>query len=243
MTTPRHAALPALALLALATLHAAAALTDAPHPRLLWPRDGEAAVRQRLAADPLAKALADRALAAARGILDQRTCRYEIPDGKRLLGESRRALHNITHTAWAWRMTGEAPFRERTLAELDAACALKDWNPRHFLDTAEMALAVAIGYDWLFDTLDPARRQRCEDALVAKALRPAAGVYQSKGWWSRPSNNWSQVCGSGIALAAAAVCERDPALCQGLFDRGLALVADCTRFYQPDGAYPEGPGY
>jgi hypothetical protein len=44
-------------------------------------------------------------------------------------------------------MGGGEKFRLRTIAELEAACALKDWNPSHFLDTAEMASAVATGYD------------------------------------------------------------------------------------------------
>jgi hypothetical protein len=29
---------------------------------------------------------------------------------------------------------------------------------RHFLDVAEMTMAVAIGYDWLYDDLSPASR-------------------------------------------------------------------------------------
>jgi len=140
-------------------------------------------------------------------------------------------------------VSGEPPFRERTIAELDAACALKDWNTSHFLDTAEMALAVAIGYDWLYDTLSPEQRKRYEDALIKNALKPAQEVYQKERWWSKPGNNWSQVCGTGIALAAAAIAERDPALCNDLFDRGVKLIDGCTRFYQPDGAYPEGPAY
>lgn len=218
-------------------------LTRVPHPRLLWPAGGEEVVKQAMTTDPLARALADQALANARRILDERTCRYEIPDGKRLLAESRRALGTITHSAWAWRMSREQPFLERAVRELDAACALKDWNPTHFLDTAEMALAVATGYDWLFDQLTPEQRRRYEDAIIAKALKPAHGVYQKGGWWAKVSNNWSQVCGSGIALAAAAVAERDPELCQDLFSRGLRLIDGCTRFYEPDGGYPEGPGY
>ncbi len=220
-----------------------AGLSDAPHPRLLWQKGGEAVVRERVASDPLAGRLSGACLARAREILDERTCRYEIPDGKRLLGESRRALDHVVHCAWAWRMTGEERFRERTVRELDAACALKDWNPKHFLDVAEMSLAVAVGYDWLFDSLTPEQRARCEEAIVAKALKPALKVYESHGWWSKPGNNWSQVCGSGIAMAAAAVAERDPKLCGDLFGRGKKLIDDCTRFYEPDGVYPEGPAY
>jgi hypothetical protein len=209
----------------------------------LWPAGGEETVKRAMSTDPLARALADQAMANARHLLGERTCRYEIPDGKRLLAESRRALGTITHCAWAWRMTRDKLFLDRTVRELDAACALKDWNTKHFLDTAEMALAVATGYDWLFDQLTPDQRRRYEDAIIAKALKPAHGVYQKGGWWAAVSNNWSQVCGSGIALAAAAVAERDREMCGDLFTRGLRLIDGCTRFYEPDGGYPEGPGY
>jgi len=220
-----------------------AGIADHPHPRLLWAKGGEAALRARVKADPVAAMISEACMAKAERVLKARVCRYEIPDGKRLLGESRRALDHVMLSAWAWRMTGEERFRQRTIRELDAACGLKDWNPRHFLDTAEMATAVAIGYDWLFDTLTPAQRKRYEDAMLEKALKPARKVYESHGWWSKGGNNWSQVCGAGIAMAAAAVAERDPALCGDLFERGKKLIGVCTRFYEPDGVYPEGPGY
>ncbi len=228
---------------------AAVALTTAgdfstkPHPRLWFTKSMEPAVRQRIAEDPLAAKLQAAIMADADSVLKARTCRYEIPDGKRLLAESRLALHNILTSAWAWRMDGDEPYRLRTVAELEAACALKDWNPSHFLDTAEMATAVAIGYDWLYPTLTPAQRKMCETALVEKALKPAKEVYDKHYWWSTAGNNWSQVCGSGIGIAAAAVAEVNPGLAEPLFAKGADLIAACGKFYQPDGMYPEGSGY
>jgi hypothetical protein len=222
---------------------ASATIPEHPHPRLLFPKRLEAAIRSQVDSDPVAAQLLAAILGRSDEILRERTCRYEIPDGKRLLRESRRALLNITHTSMAWRLTGDDKYRLRSIAELDAACALKDWNTTHFLDTAEMAAAVAIGYDWLHHTLTPEQRERYEDALIAKALRPAKAVHDSKGWWSRPRNNWSQVCGAGIGLAAAAVWDRDPELCEPLFESSAALVESCGSFYHPDGCYPEGPSY
>ena len=106
-----------------------------------------------------------------------------------------------------------------------------------------MATAVALGYDWLYPTLSPAQRTMCERAIIDKALIPAKAVYDQNGWWSKASNNWSQVCGAGIALAAAAVAGKDDGLAEGLFERGVQLVERCAKFYEPDGMYPEGPGY
>jgi Heparinase II/III-like protein len=222
---------------------AAGDLAEKPHPRLWFPKSAEAVVRDRITKDPLAASLQAIVMTEAGNVLTARTCRYDIPDGKRLLAESRLALHNILHTAWAWRMTGEEKFRLRTIAELEAACALKDWNPSHFLDTAEMATAVATGYDWLYPTLTADQRAMCEKAIIEKALKPAKVIYDKNGWWSKPGNNWSQVCGSGIALAAAAIAGNDEGLSEDLFERGLSLVEKCAAFYAPDGMYPEGPGY
>jgi hypothetical protein len=228
----------------LATLAlAAGGLAEKPHPRLWLPKSSETALREKLAKDPLAAKLQAATMAEAERVLKKRTCRYEIPDGKRLLFESRLALHNIMHCGWAWRSGGGEKFRQRTIAELEAACALKDWNPPHFLDTAEMASAVATGYDWLYDTLTPEQRAMCERAIIEKALKPAKAIYEKGDWWSNPRNNWSQVCGSGIALAAAAVAGKDDGLAEDLFARGLTLVESCGKFYEPDGMYPEGPGY
>ncbi len=218
-------------------------LSKKAHPWLWFPSSSEGRLREKIAGDPLAARLQNAAMDEAGRILKERTCRYEIPDGKRLLGESRRALKNIMHCAWAWRISGDEKFRLRTIAELEAACALKDWNPSHFLDVAEMAAAVATGYDWLHPTLTPAQRAMCEQAIIEKALKPAKTVFDKGDWWAKPRNNWSQVCGSGIALAAAAIAGNDEGLSEELFARGLKLVEACGAFYQPDGMYPEGPSY
>lgn len=224
-----------------------AQLAEKPHPRLWFPASAEPELRMKIATDPLAARLQTAIIAEADRVLKARTCRYEIPDGKRLLRESRLALHNIAHSAWAYRTKGGEPYRLRAIAELDAACSLKDWNPSHFLDTAEMATAVAIGYDWLYASLSPQQRSMCEKAMIDKALLPAKAVYDKNTWWSKPGNNWSQVCGAGIALGAAAIAGHDEgrndALSEELFTRGLDLVEDCGEFYHPDGMYPEGPGY
>lgn len=218
-------------------------LSAVDHPRLWMGTQEQARVKRQLASDPLAARMQAQSLAGAKQVLTARTCRYEIADGKRLLPESRLAMQNIIHTAWAWRMDGDEAYRVRAIAEMDAACAMKDWNPSHFLDTAEMAAAVAIGYDWLHATLTPAQRQTYEQAIVEKALKPAKEIYDKRVWWAKPGNNWSQVCGSGIALAAMAVAGHDQGVSSELIDRGVELVSRCVKFYQPDGMYPEGPGY
>lgn len=233
----------ACSLLAVTTPLSAAAADGPGHPRLWLTRDVENAVREAISRDPLAARYHEALMAEAGRVLTARTCRYDIPDGRRLLGESRLALHNIMHAGWAWRITGGEKHKARVIAELEAACTLKDWNPSHFLDTAEMATAVATGYDWLYSELTPEQRAICEKAVLEKALLPAREAISRKSFWTRPVSNWSQVCGTGIALAASVVPAGDSAMRKELVARCMELVDGCDTFYLPDGVYPEGPGY
>jgi len=66
--------------------------------------------------------------------------------GPRLLAQSRRCLDRVYTLALLHRLDGNKQHLERALAELRAAAAFPDWNPSHFLDTAEMTHAFAIGY-------------------------------------------------------------------------------------------------
>ena len=221
----------------------AAADTLPPHPRLLVSASDVAGIATRAKDDPLLATLRDATLAAAERLDSRRTCEYLIPDGKRLLAESRQAIDTVLHAAMAWRLTGERRHFDRCVKELDAACGLPDWNPRHFLDTAEMATAVAIGHDWLHEHLDEQQRSRYRDALMAKAVEPARREFDRTASWTRVSNNWSQVCGAGIALACLTVARDSAELAASPWDECLRVVAASSRFYEPDGCYPEGPGY
>ncbi len=218
-------------------------MAETPHPRLWMTNATEKKVRAKIDSDPLAAKLHDLAILQANEILYERTTQYDIPDGRRLLHESRVALKNIIHTAWAWRLTGEEKYRARAIKELDAASSLKDWNPSHFLDTAEMALAVAIGYDWLHGSLTSEQLEKYEQAIIQKALIPAKIRFDRDEWWTGASNNWAQVCGSGIGIAAAVIADKDQKLSEEIFTQCVALVEKCKHFYEPDGMYPEGPGY
>ena len=67
-------------------------------------------------------------------------------------------LHRVYTLALLYRLDGDQRYAERAWQELEAAAQFQDWNPRHFLDTAEMTHAFAIGYDWLYDVWTPEQR-------------------------------------------------------------------------------------
>lgn len=214
------------------------------HPRILFPKSEEAAVKKRINTDPLASELYKELIRRADDAIMFPVCRYHIPDGKRLLTQSRYALGTILNTSMAWRLCGEKKYLDRAILELEAACGLKDWNTKHFLDTAEMSTAVAIGYDWLYHDLSEKQRQRYATALRAKGLDPARKGFtdKKKAWWAKPRNNWAQVCATGLLFAERALEKPGDPIHPGRIEACKSLNA-CREFYAPSGAYPEGPGY
>lgn len=47
-----------------------------------------------------------------------------------------------------YRMEKDPAVLVRINDELKAVCNFIDWNPSHYLDVEEMAMAVALGIDW-----------------------------------------------------------------------------------------------
>lgn len=166
-----------------------------------------------------------------------------VLEGKRLLAVSRQALDRITLWAFCHRITGEAVFLKRAQTEMLALAAFEDWNPSHFLDTAEMTAALAIGYDWLYADLDPTARTTIRRAIVEKGLRQAVGPEAKFTWWRLRENNWNQVCYGGLTLGALAVADEEPSVARRLLEAARQNIVHGLRAYAPDGVYPEGPGY
>lgn len=161
--------------------------------------------------------------------------------GRRILGISRQALRRIIPDAYAYRVTKDKKYLEHAEADLNDVCDFPDWNPSHFLDTGEMSLAVAVGYDWLYEFLNPVTRDKIETRLKEYGLD--AWQKRCKGFW-QGTNNWNQVCNAGMVAASLAIYELYPEECRFFIEEAPKSNRISVDFcYSPDGAYPEGPGY
>jgi hypothetical protein len=163
--------------------------------------------------------------------------------GPRLLDQSRRCLDRVTTLATVYRLEGDRRFAERARWEMLTAAGFKDWNPSHFLDTAEMTSALALGYDWLYDFLSEEDRAVIQRAIVDKGLHPAEELYRSGKGWVRMSHNWNQVCNGGMCLGALALADREPRLAAYIVHEALRSVRLPMSRFDPDGGWDEGPGY
>lgn len=211
-----------------------------PHPRLLV-RSGELArLRQRVENDTFLKGVAEAVRRDADAMLGVPPIE-RVLEGRRLLGESRRAVRRMLTLSMAYHLTGKAAYVDRAAKEMLAIAKFSDWNPSHYLDVAEMTFAMAIGYDWLYDQLDPATRATIRDAILHKGVRvPLDTRFNS---WTRASNNWGQVCHAGMVAGALAVLEDDHDAAVQTVQRAVTNVPRSMAAFAPSGSYPEGPGY
>ncbi len=213
-------------------------VVQTPHPRLFADKAGFAALKARAARDEYVRMGVEHVRDCADALLDAPPVVREL-EGRRLLGVSRRALYRINTLALAYRLYERPEHLARALAELRAVCAFSDWNPSHFLDVAEMSLAVATGYDWLHEYMDEATRKEIAAGLRRNGLEEG----KKAKWWIRARNNWGQVCHAGILSAALALAEENPDETARLVQRCVDFLPFSMKALAPNGNYPEGPGY
>ncbi len=181
----------------------------------------------------------------ASGILTQAPNQYVQDNRDTILGVSRSVLDRTYKLSLVYRITGDTNFAERAWTELDAAAAFPDWHPAHFLDTAEMTHAFAIGYDWLYDYWTPGRRSALASAIQAKGLAPSLGIYTNNSSWSASTaNNWNLVCNGGMILGALALGAAGESTNEFVLSKAVPSAGNVMRHYTADnGGWYEGPGY
>ncbi|MCX7047629.1 MAG: DNRLRE domain-containing protein [Candidatus Sumerlaeota bacterium] len=210
----------------------------AAHPRIMASEHTFARVRQKVVSDPDMQDRWASLKSSADALLSQPPSTYIISTG-RLLGVSRQVLGRVQTLAMAYRISGDAVYLRRAVAEMYAVSQFPDWHPSHFLDTAEMTAAVAIGYDWLYNDLVTSERLVLRTAIRDFGLKPGLAVYKGGSGWG--VNNWNQVCNGGMGMGALAIADDDPATASAVLDKALAYYN--LLYMVPDGGWAEGPGY
>ncbi|MGH7087391.1 MAG: hypothetical protein ACREFQ_00650, partial [Stellaceae bacterium] len=222
-------------------VHKASAQFAATHPYLLFHRDALGRIRRRAGASPKLQARL------ARSLSDPEPS-FAAPD---LRAAVKRRARRLIATSFA-ALAGEGEYRERALAVSRAAltelAAAPSWKERpvikSFLDCAEIAIAVAFAYDWLYDRLSPDERQAVEQAMLRQVLIPALAAYEdpSSRWpWRR--DNCCLVSNSGILIAALAMLPCSRAIASALVQNSVSSSWNVFTAFAPDGAWPEGLSY
>lgn len=213
------------------------------HPRLLMDKASFEQLKERAKTDAQLKTWDKQVRQEADKLLGASLPRHVLPDGVRLLSTSRSVMERTYVLALMYRLHGDRRYADRLWREMETVAAFPDFNPKHFLDTAEMTHAMAIAYDWLYDTWTDAQRKTIREAIVNLGLKPGLDVYRKDNWWVRATHNWNQVCNGGMTMGALAVGDEEPELAGEILHDALVSVPRAMASYAPDGAWGEGPGY
>ena len=227
------------------------------HPYLLFSAQDLASIRAKAAHPtlaPVAARLISRAeaLLKAAPLLVSTTGRGEPDPPGRIKGlEAARRLQGRALTyAMAFLLTGDRRYRDAAVAELDHA--ITQWPiwvdtahpPPYDLMTGEISLTFGVAWDWLYDALTAAERQRLREGVERRAMAPYldATTRAKPMSWYMADHNWNPVCNGGAAMLALALGSES------------ALSADVLRMAAPgmsaywnhlgaDGGWDEGTGY
>ena len=212
------------------------------HPRLVFNSKLIRDLKKKMKTDPVLQNMYAAIQLNADQVFTQPLLKRELV-GRRLLGVSREMLYRVNMLGFVYLMEKDPKVLERIDQEVLAVCKFSDWNPSHYLDVAEMSLAVAFAIDWTAGDLPEYTLKLAKQALIEKGLKPSWPDNGEELWWVNGDNNWNQVCNGGMIAAAITVAEDQPALASKTIARALEGLPHAMAAYMPDGIYPEGSTY
>ncbi|HCY41583.1 MAG TPA: hypothetical protein DHV48_09540 [Prolixibacteraceae bacterium] len=211
-------------------------------PRLVLNAELEKLVKSKLKSDPVIQNMYKAIQLNAIEIQKKPMLERKL-EGRRLLGVSREMLYRINMLGMVYRIEKDATILDRINKEVIAVCNFTDWNPSHYLDVAEMSMAVAIALDWTAGKLPKSTIELAKTALIEKGIKPSWPANGKDPGWAYGTNNWNQVCNGGMIAASIAIAEKDPELAAKTIHRALDGMVHSLAEYGPDGVYPEGSTY
>ncbi len=211
-------------------------------PRLVLNSTIEKNLKKKLKTDPVIQNMY-KAIQLNAAEVQTKPLLKRIKTGRRLLSVSREMLWRMNMLCMVYRIEKDKVVLQRINDEVVAVCNFSDWNPSHYLDVAEMSMAVAIALDWTAGKLPKSTIQLAKTALIEKGIKPSWPDNGKNPGWAYGTNNWNQVCNGGMIAASIAIAEVDPELAAKTIWRALDGLPHSLAEYGPDGIYPEGSTY
>jgi hypothetical protein len=211
------------------------------HPYLLFDKRAIARIRKR--------AIKDRKLLARleKSLREKSSAPLRQEVRARIKHQARRLIHT-SFSALINDGSARQDALHATRSALSGFTGETTWKARpvikSFLDCAEIAVAVALAYDWLYDELSDEERQTVEESLFRHVLEPALAAYDDRFLlWPKRRDNCTLVSNSAILVSALAVVERYPEVSVKLISRSLSSCWNIFDTLAPDGAWREGLSY
>lgn len=147
--------------------------------------------------------------------------------------------------AFAYVITRDAKYLEGARKWIRAVLSYPHWANDVDLGASHVTFGLALAYDWLYPDLTPEERGKIEEALRQHGRILLYRSIRSPGsWWGNAYfQNHCWINHTGIAVAAMALYETDPAEMQRWLDFTRTKFETTYRHLDIDSGYHEGPGY
>jgi hypothetical protein len=251
-----------------------ALVADLTHPYLFFTEDEKPAILDRIAGDTGTGEFMDRLLAECNRLLytpvepqlprQLNDSRFDISGT--FLTEYSRYRRAALWLAFAYQMTGDERFAEKSFEFADIICDMQTWVMRacqfpkayrrvspwnvpadkvmfnFAIVASDTASDMACVYDWLYTYLDKGRRDRIRGALLEKAITRVRGDYDYHWWATAYRCNWCAWCNTGLGLAALTLLTEDPQLTDVVAESYNRISRTYSELGE-DGGWAEGIPY
>lgn len=145
-----------------------------------------------------------------------------------------------------------AKFAQRAYSEAEYLCSKDTWGTLQYIDNNQLAFAVALCYDWLYNWLDDTQKSTLVTGLKEKHLNtvsdllnnPEKKEYQSTFYlWYTASGNHTVLDNSSTVVQALSIADLDPAYSAKIIAPAINNLQKPLARLAPDSMWGEGAGY
>ena len=223
------------------------------HPRIIAKKEDFDRVRALKDTDEYMKKCVEQIMGSADELLSDTEKPYALPNGTDLLTAARHYLDRNSNLGFAWQMTHDEKYAKKLWEGLQYVLNYPDWNFTHMIDSGELAMGVAIGYDWIYDYLTEEQRAFVQERLIKQMIDPQIDIIRdlcatrhvmaNAGDYATSKSNFNAVINSGIIAACLSIAESNPEKCFRLLELSVRSVENGIMLIRPDGTWQESPGY
>ena len=218
------------------------------HPRAIFDRQGFDNMIWRYNSNEIVRRWGDDLISIADGLLVSPHEKYVVESDGQILNSARNLKARVFALYFAYEFTKDYKYIPYLIDELMAAAAWEDWAAKtSFLDTGELTMGMAIGYDWTYNFLTEEQKKYLEDRIYqmsAKWFHMAQyNVCDYANHFITTDSNWNAVCNGGMGVTAIALMDVNPEIYSDILEKTLVSFEAMMSAFYPDGAWFETVSY